>query len=84
MGRIEGEMSVPDLPPLPGVDPETAPSPDDPGYDDWIESVVFTPEGVDRMVLWESLHRTPTERLRVLQDWLDALRPDRRGSDPSR
>jgi hypothetical protein len=77
-------MGVPDLPPLPGVDPATAPSPGDPGYDDWIESVVFTPEGVDRMILWESLHRTPTERLRALQDWLDAGRPGRRADGPFR
>lgn len=77
-------MSLPDLPPLPGVDPKTAPSPDDPGYDDWIESVVFTPEGVDRMVLWESLHRTPTERLRALQDWLDFRSASSRGDTSMR
>ena len=55
------------LPPLPGVDPENAPTPDDPGYSDWVERVAFTPEGVDRMQLWEDLHSTPTERLRAMR-----------------
>jgi hypothetical protein len=61
------------LPPLPGVDPATAPSPDDPGYCDWVERVGFTPEGVDRMQIWENLHRTPTERLQALQSMVDEM-----------
>lgn len=64
-------MGLRSIPPLPGVDPATAPSPDDPGYSDWIERVVYTPEGVDRLQLWEALHETPTERLRRLQAMMD-------------
>lgn len=66
-------MSLRDLPPLPGVDPATAPTPDDPGYCDWVEQVGFTPEGVDRMLIWEMLHRTPEERLQRLQDFVDTF-----------
>lgn len=51
------------LPPLPGVDPETAPTPDDPGYSDWVERTAFNEAGVDRMQIWERLHQTPDERL---------------------
>jgi hypothetical protein len=65
-------VSVP-LPPLPGVDPSTAPSPDDPGYGAWVESVAFSAEGVDRFLIWESLHRSPSERLRRMRDVLDSL-----------
>jgi hypothetical protein len=51
------------LPPLPGVDPATAPAPDDPDYSDWLERVAFNEAGVDRMQIWERLHQTPDERL---------------------
>jgi hypothetical protein len=77
-------MSVRDLPPLPGVDPATAPSPDDPSYCDWIERTVFSPEGVDRGLIWDALHRTPSERLRALQDMVNAFRIGDRGDDPVR
>jgi hypothetical protein len=77
-------MSARDLPPLPGVDLATAPSPDDPGYCDWVERHVFSPEGVDRGLIWENLHRTPTERLREMQGFLDALRIGDRGDRPNR
>lgn len=69
------------LPPLPGVDPASAPGPDDPGYGAWVESVVFSPEGVDRALLWASLHRTPAERLRRLQDFIDSFH-DRASAPP--
>jgi hypothetical protein len=59
------------IPPFPGVDPATAPTPDDPEYSDWMERVCFTPEGIDRTQIWESLHQTPTERLRRLQAMMD-------------
>ena len=55
------------LPPLPGVDPATAPSADDPGYSAWVERVGFSPEGVDRMQIWEMLHATPAERLAAIE-----------------
>lgn len=51
------------VPPLPGVDPEKAPTPDDPEWSEWLDHVNFTPEGVDRSLIWESLHRSPAERL---------------------
>ncbi len=60
-------MPARSLPPLPGVDPATAPSPDDPGYSDWVEQVSFSPEGVDRMQIWEMLHATPAERLAAIE-----------------
>mgnify|MGYP001591762590 CR=1 FL=1 len=60
-------MAVNLLPPLPGVDPVSAPSPDDPAYGDWLESVAFSPEGVDRMQIWEMLHATPAERLAAIE-----------------
>lgn len=66
-------MNVRELPPLPGVDPVTAPTPDDPGYSDWVESVAISPEGVDRMQIWWMLHRTPTERLEALQGLVDGI-----------
>ena len=55
------------LPPLPGVDLATAPSADDPGYSVWVERVGFSPEGVDRMQIWEMLHATPAERLAAIE-----------------
>ena len=55
------------LPPLPGVDPAAAPNADDPGYSDWVERVGFSPEGVDRMQIWEMLHATPAERLAAIE-----------------
>lgn len=61
------------LPPLPGVDPTTAPAPDDPRFADWLERTVFSPDGVDRALIWESLHRTPAERLATLQEFVDAF-----------
>jgi hypothetical protein len=60
-------MSAPPLPPLPGVDLSTAPSADDPSYSDWVERVAFSPEGVDRMQIWEMLHATPAERLAAIE-----------------
>lgn len=58
-------MPIDPLLPLPGVDPATAPAADDPGYSDWLARVAFSPEGVDRMQIWEMLHATPSERLVV-------------------
>lgn len=66
-------MTIRRLPPLPGLGFESAPRPDEPGYCEWVESVVFSPEGVDRALIWENLHRTPAERLRVLQDFVDTF-----------
>lgn len=66
-------MAIKALPPLPGVDPETAPLPGDPSYDDWVESAAFSPEGIDRELIWEMLHKTPSERLRSLQDFVDSF-----------
>lgn len=60
-------LTTRDLPPLPGVDPATAPDPEDPVYAAWVESVAISPEGIDRTQIWESLHRTPAERLAVLE-----------------
>jgi hypothetical protein len=56
-----------ELPPLPGVEPSLAPGPDSPEYAAWVERTVFSPEGVDRMLLWEALHQTPAERLQTLR-----------------
>jgi len=66
-------MSPDALPPLPGVDPATAPAPDDPGYGDWLERSVYSPEGVDRSLIWLNLHRAPAARLAALQDFVDAF-----------
>lgn len=77
-------MAVRPLPPLPGVSVEDAPLPDDPGYCDWVERVVFSPEGVDRGLIWENLHRTPAERLRVLQDFVDTFHGPRAAPSPVR
>ncbi|MEO8274823.1 MAG: hypothetical protein ABI639_01300 [Thermoanaerobaculia bacterium] len=55
------------LPPLPGVDPATAPGLDDPGYEAWFLQVAISPEGVDRMQIWEMLHATPGERLEAIE-----------------
>ncbi len=61
------------LPPLPGIDSATAPTPDDPGYSDWVERVGFSPAGVDRGLIWDHLHRSPEERLLVLEQHTAAL-----------
>ena len=63
-------LSMPprELPPLPGVDPATAPLPGEPGYEAWLESTVYSPEGVDRAQIWEMLHLTPAERLERLEE----------------
>lgn len=66
-------MPLPVLPPLPGVDPATAPAPDDPGYAHWVERTVFSREGVDRALIWENLQRSPAERLAALQDHVDSF-----------
>ncbi|HNZ95658.1 MAG TPA: hypothetical protein PKM64_00495 [Thermoanaerobaculia bacterium] len=60
-------MSSRPLPPLPGVDPATAPAPGDPDYPAWVESVAISPEGIDRTLIWASLHRTPAARLAALE-----------------
>ena len=70
------------LPLLPGVDPAAAPSAADPGYEEWIQRVVFSPEGVDRMLIWEMLHRTPAERLGILQEWVNGILKARDGRRP--
>lgn len=68
LGRTyNGAVDRPGLPPLPGVDPANAPDPDSPRYSDWVESVAFSPEGVDRLLIWAALHQTAEERLRALQ-----------------
>ena len=60
-------MSTRPLPPLPGIDPATSPAVDDPAYSDWVERVGFSPDGVDRMQIWEMLHATPAERLAAIE-----------------
>lgn len=60
-------MSESRLPPLPGVDLASAPTPDDPGWAAWVESLTFSAEGVDRSSIWIQLHRSPEERLGVLE-----------------
>lgn len=75
-------MSIRELPPLPGVDPETAPLPGEPGYDEWLERTAFSPEGVDRALIWENLHRTPSERLACLQDFVNTVLRVRDGRRP--
>lgn len=73
------------IPNLPAVSAEDAPTPDDPGYSEWLERVAISPEGVDRMQLWESLQWTPAQRLaeleRVVNDLLE-LRGGRRPEIP--
>jgi hypothetical protein len=66
-------MPVGPLPPLPGVDSSSAPPPEDPGFGAWLERAVHSPEGIDRALIWESLHRTPAERLAALQDYVDTF-----------
>jgi hypothetical protein len=56
---------------LPGVPT----GPDVPFDDEFLEKYAFSPEGVDRMTIWENLHRTPSERVEVLQDLVNALGP---------
>jgi hypothetical protein len=75
-------MARRDLPPLPGVDPAEAPSPDDPGYCDWVDRVAFSPEGVDRELTWEQLHRSPAERLCSLDDFVATVPRIRGGRRP--
>lgn len=55
------------IPPLPGADADRAPAPDDPAYPAWVERVLVSPEGIDRGQIWESLRRTPAERLALLE-----------------
>lgn len=71
-------------PPLPGVDPSTAPAPGEPGYEEWVESVLFSPEGVDRALIWEHLHRSPEERLAILERTVKDLLELRGGQWPQR
>jgi hypothetical protein len=66
-------MAIPPLPPLPGFDPREAPDPDDPGFSAWLDGLVFTVDGVDRSLIWASLHQSPTDRLRALQDYVDTF-----------
>jgi len=75
-------MAERELPGLPGVDAASAPAPDDPGYEAWVEAHAFSPEGVDRALIWESLQRTPTERLAVLEEHVATLLRLRNGRRP--
>jgi hypothetical protein len=78
-------MITPEVPPLPGVDVEGAPDPDDPEYEAWLRQVAFSPTGVDLMQIWVMLHRTPTERLRLLESYVNGileLRGGRRSGIP--
>lgn len=61
------------VPLLPASGHEPRPEPDDPSYAAWLERVVISPEGVDRMLLRELLHQTPEERLWRLQDYVDTF-----------
>jgi hypothetical protein len=70
------------LPPLPGLDVAAAPQPDDPAYAAWVEGVTFSPEGIDRSAIWTSLHRTPAERLAVLERAVNDLLELRGGCWP--
>jgi hypothetical protein len=71
-----------ELPPLPGLDVAMAPEVDDPGYAAWVEGVTFSPEGIDRSLIWASLHRTPAERLAVLERTVNDLLELRGGRWP--
>jgi len=75
-------VTVRPLPPLPHVDPATAPRPEDPGYAEWVEKVGCSPEGIDRGLIWASLHRTPAERLAVLERAVNDLLELRGGRWP--
>jgi hypothetical protein len=75
-------VTLPRLPPLPGVDPATAPRPDDPEYAEWAERVGCSPEGIDRGLIWASLHRTPAERLEALERAVNDLLELRGGRWP--
>ena len=68
--------------PLPGMERDTAPQPDDPGYAAWVESVAFSPEGIDRALIWSSLQRTPAARLEVLERAVNDLLELRGGRWP--
>lgn len=65
------------LPPLPGFDPATAPAPNDPSFETWLTTAIVSPEGVDRSLIWASLHRTPAERMALFQEWVDTFRTAR-------
>jgi hypothetical protein len=75
-------MSESRQPPPPGVDAGHFPHPDDPGFADWVESVVFSREGVDRGQIWASLERSPEERLAVLERAVNDLLELRGGRWP--
>jgi hypothetical protein len=60
-------MSESPVPPLPGTESAGAPSPDDPGWAAWVEALTVSAEGVDRSSIWVSLHRSPDERLAILE-----------------
>lgn len=59
-----------------------APSPDDPSYNEWLERVAFSPEGVDSSQILEHLRRTPSERLEVLERVVNDLLELRGGRWP--
>ena len=71
------------LPPLPGVDLADAPEVDDPRYPEWVERVTLSPDGVDRSLVWASLHRTPAERLEILERAVNDLLELRGGCWPA-
>lgn len=75
-------MAIHELPPLPGVDRDNAPLPGEPGYDEWMRCTAVSPEGVDRGLIWEHLHRPPRERLAALQDFVDTVIRIRGGRRP--
>lgn len=75
-------MSRPGVPSLPGVDPDQAPIPGEPGYDEWLERAAISPEGVDRAAIWEFLDVSPVERLQWLEGTVNDLLELRGGEWP--
>lgn len=67
---------------MPGADPASAPTPDDPGWEAWVESIAFSPEGVDRALIWASLARTPAQRLEILERTVNEILELRGGRWP--
>ena len=59
-----------------------APAPGEPGYEEWLQRVAVSPQGIDRMLVLEHLRRSPTERLELLERTVNGILELRGGRWP--
>ena len=70
-------MAIKPLPPLPDLPPEAL---EEEYNDAFVEKYAFDENGLDRGLIWENLQRSPDERLRHLEGYMNSVAEVREGS----